>query len=128
MVKIESPFNIGGNSTADGNGNCSAPWVSPALFHNKYILASNNDWVAIAAEAPLTIEVVNASTGVVITSFTLVGSSSFNLYYGYMTTNISEGTIIRAQNPGELFGLWYQPASTTTYSVQQDETLSFGWE
>ncbi|MCJ8277082.1 MAG: hypothetical protein HRT44_12575, partial [Bdellovibrionales bacterium] len=73
-------------------------------------------------------EVVNASTGAVITTVTLVGSVTNNLYYTRLTTNIGEGTIIRAQNAGELFGLWYQPNSDNSYSAGDDETFSFGWD
>ena len=129
-MKAEAPFVMGGNSNADSNGLSSAAWVSPALFRENFIVAGDMDWVAIASENPIDVEVVNLGTGAVEETITMTGTADFNIFRHYWGPNngMNEGRLLRAVNPGDKFIMWYQPGPRTSYQEQEDETLSFGFD
>lgn len=126
--KAESSFNIGINSYSDSNGNTSAPWISPAQFNSHYIIAGFNDWVAVVAEKEMDVEIVDASTGKVYTRVHLNGSKSGGVYSAYISDHMRTGVLVRAVDPGDQFGLWYQPSFTQSYQVRDDETFAFGFD
>ncbi len=116
---------LAANSYADSNGYCSASYASTSKFFKRYILPGNSEWVAIAATEAMSIEIVNAATGVVESTTALNGSSANGVFYKKFT-NTTEGRIFRATDPSKKFAMWWEPKSTTSYMQNDDESIMWG--
>ncbi len=116
---------IGANSYADSNGYCSASFASTSKFFKRYILPGNSEYAAVAATEAMTIEIVNAATGAVESTFTLDGSAANGVYYKRVTNTVA-GRIFQAVDPTKKFAMWWEPKSTTSYMENDDESIMWG--
>ena len=119
---------ISANSNADADGNCSAPFMPVSMMSNRFIVAGDTDYVAMASTLPIQIEEVNASTGAVITTHTMTGTSLYGGIYRLNLTGDFNGRIFRATTVNGRFHMWYQPGTNQAYQARDDETVSFGWD
>lgn len=113
-----------GNSTADSNGYCSAPYIPTALMRNTFGINTDSDYVAFASLSPASITMTDGSTGVTSTiNLTRTTNESFVPYRAYINGTIAEGTVFESTDK---FQAWYQPNNNTA-GADQDETILFGW-
>jgi len=119
---------ISANSNADADGVASAPFMPASMMSNRFIVTGTTDYVAMASTLPIQIEEVNASTGAVLQTHTMTGTSLFGGIYRLNLTGDFDGRIFRATTTSGRFHMWYQPNGTQTYQATDDETVSFGWD
>ncbi|MFG1493129.1 fibronectin type III domain-containing protein [Halobacteriovorax sp. ZH4_bin.1] len=113
-----------GNSTADSNGYCAAPFVPTALMKNSFGINTNADFVAFTSLSPAIITVTDGSDGSTSTITLTRTINEDNVpYRAYLSTNIASGTVFESPDK---FQAWYQPNNNSA-SGDEDETVLFGW-
>jgi hypothetical protein len=110
-------------SLADGNGNCTAPFLPVSMMKKRFATNVNAEWVAFASDVPavITISQPGAATSTLV--LTRTGSDPKSPYYGRLSSQ-SEGT---SYESSDRFAAWYEP-STDTDAGRRDETIMFGFD
>ena len=123
-IVSDSGISMIGNSTADSNGYCAAPYVPTALMKNSFGINTNSDFVAFTSLAPAVITITDGSDGST-SSITLTRTTDEDdvPYRAYLSSNIASGTVFESSDK---FQAWYQPNNNSA-SGDEDETVLFGW-
>ena len=110
-------------SLADGNGNCTAPFLPISMMKKRFATNVGATWVAFASDRPAVITVTEP--GGTTSSLTLMrsGTDPLSPYYGRLASQ-SEGTVYESS---DRFGAWYEP-NTDTNAANRDETIMFGFD
>ena len=123
-LRIQGDLPLVGNSNADSNGYCSAPFVPTAFLKKRYAINVSAQYVAFASLEAGDIDIVDPDTGVTTTvSLVRSGTEELAPYKAYLTGQ-KAGTIYQST---VRFATWYEP-STDTGAADNDETILFGFE
>lgn len=123
-VRLKSSENIVGNSYADADGNCSAPFVPVAYQKKRFGLNVQDEWVAFASTNAAVITVTQPGGATSTITLTKTGTNTNTPYKAYSTTDYPAGTLFEAS---EAFQMWYEPKNDTN-AANDDETVMFGWD
>jgi hypothetical protein len=123
-VRLKATQNIIGNSYADADGNCSAPFVPSAFQKKKFGLNVMNEWVAFASTNAASITVTEPGGATSTINLTKTGTNTNTPYRAYRTTDYPAGTLFESS---DAFQMWYEPKNDTN-AANDDETVMFGWD
>ncbi len=113
-----------GNSTADSDGYCAAPFIPTALMKNTFGINTDSDYVAFTSLEPATITMTSGLDGSISTINLTRTTDEDNVpYRAYISGVIPEGSVFESTDK---FQAWYQPNNNTA-GADQDETILFGW-
>lgn len=123
-LRIIASDKVVGNSNADSNGYCSAPFLPVTMMRKKYALNVQAEWIAFASLEAGTIDVIDG-TGAVVNTLTLTKSGSeANAPYKARATNQPAG--YRYVSTVK-YGAWYEPKNDTD-AADNDETIMYGFD
>lgn len=122
-LRITAAEKVVGNSNADSNGYCSAPFIPTSMLKKRYANNVDAEWIAFASLEAGTIT-VTAPGGATSTVDLVKSGSEPNAPYRARLTLKGAGHIFES---GVRFGAWYEP-STNTNAADNDETLMFGFD
>ncbi|MFT6071476.1 MAG: putative Zn-binding protein involved in type VI secretion/GT2 family glycosyltransferase [Bacteriovoracaceae bacterium] len=134
MIIQHASISIAARSTADSDGNCSAPFISTARMRRSFGINVDAHWVKFASIYPATVYQLNPDG--TINSFTLSKTGTnvnapYDHYIGGDDTvqGVLEGTIFFSSARMQM---WYEPDADTNNgfdnAANDDETIMFGWD
>lgn len=111
-----------GNSNADSNGLCSAPFLPVSMMRKNYAINVEAAWVAFASVEPGVIEIVSPDGSISTLDFQQSGSQESAPYRARLNITAA-GTLFRSTSR---FAAWYEPR-TDIGGSSEDETLLYGF-
>ncbi|MDB2447463.1 fibronectin type III domain-containing protein, partial [bacterium] len=112
-----------GNSNADSDGYCSAPFVPTVLMKKRFATNVSAQYVAFASIYDAVIDVYYPDGTTAQVALSRTGSSVDSPYSAYFT-NVPAGTRFEADK--RMQG-WYEP-DTYNFSAKDDETIMIGYD
>tara|TARA_B100001248_G_C27399748_1_gene469167 strand:- start:13358 stop:15787 length:2430 start_codon:yes stop_codon:yes gene_type:complete len=122
-LRVIAQTGVVGNSNADSDGLCSAPFVPVAMMKKRFAINVVAEWVAFASIEAGDITVIDPGGGTSTVSLVKSGSEA-NAPYKARLTNVSAGTRFESSIK---FQTWYEP-DTNTNAADDDETVLFGFD
>ncbi len=120
-LRIIASTEVVGNSHADSNGNCSAPFVPVTMMKKRFAINVNAEFVAFASIEPGTITVTTPAGSTSTLTLVKTGVEPNAPYKARLGTT----TAGHRFESNIKFQAWYEP-STDTNASDNDETVMFG--
>ncbi len=122
-LRIQSDQALVGNSNADADGYCSAPFVPVSRMKKKYAINVAAQYVALVSVLPGSVQVILPDGSSSSVDFAR-GSENANVPYKVYLTNLPAGTRFVSTVPA---AAWYETNSNTG-AANNDESVLFGFD
>lgn len=128
-LRIISDQLMVGNSNADSNGYCSAPFVPTSMLKKRYAINVDAEYIAFASLEGGTINITNPDGSSTTVELLKTGDNPYTPYKARLTkssagTTLAKGTRFESN---VRFQSWYEPR-TNVNAADNDETVMFGFD